>query len=725
MKKYKLILILAILSVITFGGVCKGKGQDMSNNNGYDALWDKLQNDMKSNNPKDVIDDAYKIFNMAKDDGSTMHAVNAMNYILEYRLQLSDTEHVFDKITLSESLAENPKLYLDIIMAMEIESLCTKTQNETLKYLMMFIAGRIWQKHLESDYSNIAANNAKQDNESDDVKFWSFRQYHDKIVSLYAGCLSDKLQSLRIADCLPILSIHWCKPDSSSLRQYEQTLPNMFDVLAFEIMPYFRNYFIKHHLELSDSKYFCSAADFAAMDLQSDIQSQDELLSVINPLKLFQKMTAEHIKDKNPTAIDYINLRRYDYLSSHYRNTDLKEQKKSFLQMIYDNAHKNSSSYGIVSARMAKSILDETDQDDGTNEETKYLRKKAAEILEKGIKNSPKDTEGAMICQSYLDNMKVPEFSFQSLDTIPPNQPTLIQATYRNMDDTYLWVFKVDRDLQDSHDFYQNKEHVIQKIMTGTKPAIQRKQALFNDGLFHKHKSHIVIDPLPAGHYIIIAANNDDPKKISEKETQMFYSFVTVTAMSVIERQVEGYHERGLYIVDRTTGQPIENVEVTARYSYRGKNDIFIAKKKTDKTGYVHFNWFNPKAQDKPSDNSDENASNPSILDKVKKIFTGGNNGSKDTKKEEKTETEINEYGTYFELRYGDENIIVGKNINRHFFSSYNTIYRKDYRTEFLLDRAIYRPGQRVYFKCIVYDNDEKHVIPNKDVNISVVDPNN
>ncbi|MBR6061914.1 MAG: hypothetical protein IKP67_07545, partial [Spirochaetales bacterium] len=388
-------------------------------------------------------------------------------------------------------------------------------------------------------------------------------------------------------------------------------------------------------------------------------------------------------------------------------------------------ARKDSSSYGIVSARMAKSILDETDQDDGTNESTKYLRKKAAEILEKGIKNSPKNSEGAMICQSYLDNMKLPEFSFHSLDAIPPNEPTLIQATYRNQDDIYLWVFKVDRDLQESSEFYNSKDRVIQKIMTGTKPIIQRKQKLFNDGLFHKHTSHIVIDPLPVGHYVIITANNDDPKKISEKETQLFYSFVTVTSMAVIERQIEGYHERGLYIVDRTTGQPIENVEVTARYSYRGKNDIFIAKKKTDKTGYVHFNWLNPKAQDKPANSPDENTANATLLDKVKKIFTGGSNGSKDNKNTDKVETEINEYGTYFELRYGDENIIVGKNIIRHYFSSYNTIYRKDYRTEFLLDRAIYRPGQRVYFKCIVYDNDEKHIIADKDVDISVVDPNN
>ncbi|MBP5449546.1 MAG: hypothetical protein J6Y01_05445, partial [Spirochaetales bacterium] len=699
MKNFKYIITF-ILLMTTVGGVCKNKGQNMSDNEGNKALWEKLEADKKSNKPKDVLDTAYKIFQNGKAVGDVVETVSALNYVLEYRLQLNDYDKKIASIEMPPSLSENPKLYLDIIMAMEIEAFAAEVKDEPFRCLLSFIAGRIWQRHLESDYRNIAANKADDENVLDDIKFWSLRQYHDKIVGLYNIALGECMKNVDIADWLPLLSINWCKPNSDSLRAYQQVLPNIYDVMCFEIIPYFDNYYIRSHLELTDNAYFRPAADFAKLDIKTD----DEMLQKIHPLRLLQSMTAAHIKDRSLSAVDYINLYRYNYLKSHYRKPDLVQQSKDMMQNIYDSAVKGASSYGIVSARLANNILTENEFNDGTNEETKYTRKKAAEILEKGMKNSPKDSEGYNICKSYIDSMQLPEFSFHSEDVVVPNQPSLIKASYRNMSQISIAVYKVDRDFTVSRPYYADSEAAIQKIVQSSEPVMERQQKLYNDGLFNRHSSHIVIDPLPAGHYVIIASDNEDRSKVTDKGTHLFYTFITATNLAVIERQVQGYHERSLNIVDRMTGQPIENVEVIARFSGFNKNDVLIEKKLTDSDGYVHFDWteYSP---DKPKE---------TVIDKVKNVFTG--NKSKPT-------LDINERGTYFELHYKDENIIVGRNISRHFYDSYG-VKRKDYQSLFLIDRAIYRPGQRVYFKCIIYDNDEKHIVTNHDCSVTAYDAN-
>src|SRR5690606_38650342 len=82
--------------------------------------------------------------------------------------------------------------------------------------------------------------------------------------------------------------------------------------------------------------------------------------------------------------------------------------------------------------------------------------------------------------------------------------------------------------------------------------------------------------------------------------------------------------------------------------------------------------------------------------------------------------------GNYRNLIFKVENEEVG------FYNNYyrrHTELRKEFTThiKFFTDRGIYRPGQTVYFKAILYREDEngkRKVIPNEDVEITLYNPN-
>ena len=166
---------------------------------------------------------------------------------------------------------------------------------------------------------------------------------------------------------------------------------------------------------------------------------------------------------------------------------------------------------------------------------------------------------------------------------------------------------------------------------------------------YNIHNTETNIDKLPTGSYAILASGNE---AFSEKKSPVSYSLFQTNSLSYVVNK--GKESTTLYIVNRASGQPIPNASVTRyqrKYDYNKRKNIItkVDTKQTDKNGQINYK-------------------------------------------------SISNYQSYtIEIKHNKETLWADNAFS-------NSRYRKPSdRTNLFLftDRAIYRPGQTIYFKGI------------------------
>ncbi len=168
------------------------------------------------------------------------------------------------------------------------------------------------------------------------------------------------------------------------------------------------------------------------------------------------------------------------------------------------------------------------------------------------------------------------------------------------------------------------------------------------------------------------------PTGMREKD-KMTKSYYTVTDLTFIKRAVsEG--KNAYYVLNRITGKQVKQVEITS-YKYKWTDNQYVmtptATGKTNSKGYVE-------------------------LPRLKSS--------------------------------GNEIIVLKKKDDRYFstmshspyFSKFKPTETTQQRVNIFTDRAIYRPGQTIYFKAIAYEMDSKkqEVTANKNIRFELIDVN-
>jgi uncharacterized protein YfaS (alpha-2-macroglobulin family) len=190
------------------------------------------------------------------------------------------------------------------------------------------------------------------------------------------------------------------------------------------------------------------------------------------------------------------------------------------------------------------------------------------------------------------------------------------------------------------------------------------------------HSTETKIDKLPVGQYAIVASGNE---AFSEKKSPVSYSLFQTNSLSYVVNR--GKESATLYVVNRGSGQPIPNASVTRykrKYDYNKRKNIIIKvdTKQTDKNGQISY-----KA--------------------------------------------VSNYESYsIEIKHNKETLW-----SDNAFS--NSRYRKpsDRSNLFLFtDRAIYRPGQTIYFKGIYInskgDRKKHETVSGKKIELILKDAN-
>ena len=505
----------------------------------------------------------------------------------------------------------------------------------------------------------------------DDMKTWDLRKLVTEVTSNYE-------QSLENAEQLKKVPLD--NYDEVLLKgiNTENLRPTLYDFLAHRALDFYMNHEAlltkpAYHFEINSPDYFLPGNDFARLNiLTKDSSSFD-----YHALLLMQNLLNFHRNDNDPAALVDVDIKRINFV---YKNSVTDKKKLLYKQALreLEKRYISNPASASVSYLIAALYFNESNakSDSPASEDVdKTLKKKALAICDSITTRFPK-TVAASNAEYLATQIKAKSMVFTVEKVNAPSAPFRALITYKNVTKTYFRVCKVDRqDYKDEQAKYYDDKFIKYLIKL---PYIKSWSVnLPDDGDYYSHSTEIRIDGLPVGEYVILAATDSSFKYT---KNAIAYGLTYVSNLTYITRRKDdGSFDFNVF--NRTTGAPVSNASVQLwyeDYSYILRQYLYVrgARYTTNADGFFEIP---PR----------------------------------------------NEYRNYnVEISYNNDNLYTDDGLYQ--YAQYKENTKKSLKTYFFTDRAIYRPGQTIYYKGIMLETDGESTIikPNTSSTVYFYDVN-
>ena len=360
-------------------------------------------------------------------------------------------------------------------------------------------------------------------------------------------------------------------------------------------------------------------------------------------LKIYQDLIAFNLKNKNEDVLIYNDFKRFGFVNSILR----KDAQYQAAMEDLKAQHKDNPLSAEITSLIARNMMNQ--YENNSSDSTYYDNYKKAKVMcEEAIAKFPK-SQGAKNCENLIKHIEEPQIDITLNSVQLPNEAIPAVLEYKNSTAPYYRIVKVsEKELSKLNNM--QKEDLLKEL---NKKMLVAEQDLMlpAETDYRNHSTLIALPALKEGIYYLTATTKQGIK--SEDKT-LVLNFQVSNLGYIVDQKDE---KMTVVTVDRKTGKTVEGVTVELYrrewdYKAREHKTIILTTVKSDKNGRA-------------------------VLDgKV-----GSNNSFS-----------IN-------LRKDDDNLLS----ERYFHL--NEQYRNNneiYETRLFTDRAIYRPGQTVYFQGIV-----------------------
>ena len=576
--------------------------------------------------------------------------------------------------------------YVELVKSLRAD--VTDTPEPAKSVLQSVLADVYWQYFQQNRYkfynrATIANAPEKPETPADSANnftTWDAPQLVDAVTQAYLASVREKnlLQKTPISDYDALLDKG--DPEARLLR------PTLYDLLAHRAIEFFQNTepdLLKpiFRFTLDQPNYLAGPEVFAKLS----IQSLDSLSGRYQALRLYQQLLAFHLGDKTPDALSDADVKRLEFVHRH----STVPTRDSLYRKTLDNQitrYKNSPTEAVYAFQLAQFLANhgspaqpvhrsEPTPEPGKPDPTKWHRKEAAEICRDIIKRFPKTLPGKQAAQ-LLDRLLKPSLTVQVEDVNAPKQPFRALVNYQNVPKITYRIFQVPlSELQTYRQNYGNEEQRKKLYNDWLKRpvALEKAVTLPDDGDLNQHSVEIPVDGLPVGQYMLLATSDDSFK--TNTESVQFATF-TVSELSYLLTTTDNGATQMLVVTNRLTGEPLKNASVAA----------------------VHIN----------------------SLSSIRAYKTDANGWVKIPMSGLPTQT-----GFSYLITVGNDALLTNQQYN--YRNNYNQ-YEEPTQTHVHLftDRAIYRPGQLIYVKGLIYVGKENQfaITPNKEVAVEFLDQN-
>ena len=480
-----------------------------------------------------------------------------------------------------------------------------------------------------------------------DIATWDASAFTARVTALYLASLSN-------TDSLQRTSEYLYEDILNLARSPKSGNATLYDLLANRAIVFFSNTESEltqpvNPFVMEDPRYLGSDDDF----LDIKISPADTLSNLPRALCLLQELTRSYTARGNTSALVFTNLTRLS-LAMEHMTTEHKDSLYLLSLQALEKRFKDDTSSTMVGFEIARSWNELGNSYSPLNDTTyRWYKKKALAKCHEVGKRMP-FTTGAGNCASLAMQIIHQQLSFKCEDVEVPALPFKILVNYANTDSLYLRVVSaqgIDPSKKNSlngHDFLNLLLH---------KPALnQWRLATLSGDDNQAHATELAIPALNLGAYYVIASTHRD---FNDSNGIVSYYDIQVSNLGYSKRETNGNDEYWVY--DRTTGKPVSGARVQAF-----GNVYSVATSRYEPTLWGTVNT-----------NADGLA-----------VFQHHNN---------------NESGW---INIDDKNDhLHSVNYGYDYYSDNRADSKWHDKMFFFLDRAIYRPGQTLYFKALCLSN--------------------
>ncbi len=543
---------------------------------------------------------------------------------------------------------------------------------EPAKQILYSITAGLYQTYFQNQRWKIYNRTATNDADPNNPETWSVADFNARISSYYEKSLSNPalLQKTKLDKYGAILVGGNMRP----LR------PTLFDLLAHEALDYWKNdeseitkpvyAFVPDQASLAPVKVF----------IKQQYESKDSSSHSLKAIKLYQELLRFHLEDEKPDALVDVDIARVQFAHQKAEFEGKEQLYKEALEHIYTQYQKNEQAMqaGYLLARWWKGKGDNYNPATGTAEDKMALAI-ALEYAEKVNKAFPK-SEGGILAGNLVMEIKKPSLSVQVENVNVINKPFRALLSFKTLGTVYFRIVKLSPSYNED-DSYNEDEEAYWARITALSPLKSWKQnvPLFKD--YRSHSAEVKIDGLPNGRYLLLASADES---FSTGKNQMAAALTYVSNISFVQ---SGQH---YFVLHRDNGKPLPEAKVQvwySRYDYNKRRTVMTKGEQlvTDKNGYTQITPLNDGQRYYGEMRLEITGKNDYLFmaDAMQRTYSG--NRAPDKTAEQ------------YELDQA------------HYY--------------FFTDRAIYRPGQTLYFKAIGLTKDAQNGKPKlfKPENVEVI----
>ena len=362
---------------------------------------------------------------------------------------------------------------------------------------------------------------------------------------------------------------------------------------------------------------------------------------LIQCLKIYQELIAYNLKQGNEDVLIYNDFKRFGFVNGILQKDDLYQAALESLKA----QHPDNPLSAQVTSLIARNLMS---QYEGNSSDSAYFDnyRKAKAMCEQAIAQFP-GSQGAKNCQNLIKRIEESQIDLTLNQVQLPNEAIPAVLEYRNVTQPYYRIVKVsESELQQLNAL--NKEDLL-KALNKKSAAVEQQLDLAEETDYRSHKTLIALPALEKGIYYLMASTE---RGVSKEDKILVLSFQVSQLGFVTDQRDE---KMTVVVLDGKTSKTVEGVTVELyrrEWDYRAREykQIIVARHTTDRNGRVEL-------------------------------------------------SKVDNNAFCINLRKGDDVLLSS---NSFYLSERYRNNTETYNTQLFTDRAIYRPGQTVYFQGIV-----------------------
>jgi uncharacterized protein YfaS (alpha-2-macroglobulin family) len=643
-KIFKSPLLVFIVSLMTLGACAQTNKTPMAPYD-YEKAWKEVKDFESKGLPESALKSVNAIYEQAKKESNAGQLVKAVIHQLKFTDYKEEDAFIknLDKLRSEATSSSFP-----------------------VKPILHSMLGEMYWQYYQNNRYRFNSRTDNQSNREGDIETWSLEKIVSETLEHYKLSLSESEKSKATSIDLyePILN-----SGNTIGRKFR---PTLYDFLAHRAIEFSAGEEASitrpsYSFALDKPEYYSDAQDFVKRKLESRDSTSLKLFAFETLLNLIQF----HLADTDPEALIDVDIERLLFVNTNYVGPGKDALYISAIQRLEKRFinHPASTRATFLKAQFyaAQATLYKPLQSD----DHKWDYRRANEICD-SARQRFSDSYGAIQCENLQDEIRTKSISSNIEEVNVPNQPFRSLIHHRNFTDLYYRIIKVTRrEVREQRtkwikEYNVDREQKFIEYFAAKTPLKSGNFTLPDDKDFQDHSLEVKLDALPLGEYMVLFSHQRDFKTAGNA---LAYAFTTVSNISYVHRSVsDGGTE--FYALHRQSGAPLSNIKV----------DIYSNRYNSQRNSYESI-----------------------------KIGTT----TSDTKGYFKVSYISNERRRNFliELRSGQDFISTEPIDNQNYYGGSIGQWKQEkpekrIQTFFFLDRAIYRPGQTIYFKGLVVNTD-------------------